>query len=76
MKPRISSETQTSVILPLTSNGPSSRPPDMEPVYYWAADEGENEREAVYVSYNGWVKEQPKSWGNPRHGYRCVKEID
>jgi len=50
--------------------------PDMEPVYYWTADEGRNEREAVYVSYNGWVKEQPKSWGNPRHGYRCVKEVD
>ena len=21
----------------------------------------------------GWINKQPKQWGNPRHGYRCVK---
>jgi len=47
--------------------------PDDEPVYYWAAD-AYNDEEAYYVSYTGYVNYQPKSWGNPRHGYRCVKE--
>jgi len=46
--------------------------PDLPPVYYWAADSF-NEDEAYYVSYTGWVQSQPKRWGNPRHGYRCVK---
>ncbi len=48
--------------------------PDQEPIYYWTADES-SYREAYYVSYNGWIHDQPKSWGNPRHGYRCVKEV-
>ena len=47
--------------------------PDEPPVYYWAADEFDQEN-AYYVSYTGWVAYQPKNWGNPRHGYRCVKE--
>ena len=47
--------------------------PDLEPIYYWALDDGPKDYQAAYVSYNGWVKAQPKSWGNPRHGYRCVK---
>ena len=46
--------------------------PDEPPVYYWAADEMDKQN-AFYVSYSGWVKYQPKNWGNPRHGYRCVK---
>ena len=46
--------------------------PDREPIYYWAADEY-NEREAYYLSYNGYVGHQDKTWGNPRHGYRCVR---
>jgi hypothetical protein len=49
--------------------------PDMEPIYYWAADEF-NAEEAYYVSYNGQVYAQPKDWGNPRHGYRCVRAAD
>ena len=48
--------------------------PDEPPVYMWAADES-SEEQAYYVSYNGWVRDQPKRWGNPRHGYRCVREI-
>jgi hypothetical protein len=47
--------------------------PDGQPVYYWAADAYDDE-EAYFVSYTGYVNFQPKSWGNPRHGYRCVKE--
>jgi hypothetical protein len=47
--------------------------PDESPVYYWTYDEDGLER-AYYVSYNGHVNSQPKDWGNPRHGYRCVKQ--
>ena len=25
-------------------------------------------------SYNGAFNSQPKTWGNPRHSYRCVRE--
>ena len=47
--------------------------PDRSPIYYWAADE-RDESEAYWVSYNGWVRHQPKSWGNPRHGFRLVRD--
>lgn len=47
--------------------------PDQPPIYYWAAEEASAE-EAWYVSYNGSVRKQPKTWGNPRHGYRCVRD--
>jgi hypothetical protein len=47
--------------------------PDREPIYYWAADEYD-EQTAYYLSYNGSLHAQNKDWGNPRHGYRCVKE--
>ena len=48
--------------------------PGWPAIYYWSADEY-SEREAYYVSYNGKIiSHQPKSWGNPRHGYRCVRE--
>lgn len=47
--------------------------PDAAPIYYWAADEYDENR-AYYVSYNGAFSSQPKSWGNPRHSYRCVRE--
>ncbi len=47
--------------------------PDGPPIYYWSADEYDKDR-AYYVSYNGAFNSQPKSWGNPRHGYRCVRE--
>jgi hypothetical protein len=49
--------------------------PNQEPIYLWTADEAVEEGEAYYVSYNGAVHSQPKSWGNPRHGYRCVREV-
>jgi hypothetical protein len=47
--------------------------PDEPPVYYWATDTY-NEEKAYFVSYSGYVNYQPKDWGNPRHGYRCVKD--
>jgi len=47
--------------------------PDQYPIYMWAADEVDAE-EARYVSYNAWIRAQPKKWGNPRHTYRCVRE--
>ena len=48
--------------------------PGWSPIYYWSADEYD-EQEAYYVSYHGSIiSYQPKSWGNPRHGYRCVRE--
>ena len=47
--------------------------PDQPPIYIWSGEEYSDE-EAFFVSYNGWVKIQPKPWGNPRHGYRCVRE--
>ncbi len=47
--------------------------PQMSTIYLWAAEAYDDER-AYYVSYNGVIKTQPKTWGNPRHGYRCVRE--
>lgn len=47
--------------------------PDLEPIYYWAAEEY-NQRQAYFVSYNGWVNTAHKSGGNPRHSYRCVRD--
>ncbi len=46
--------------------------PDWSPVYYWAADEHSAE-EAWYVSSTGSASYQPKTWGNSRHGFRCVR---
>lgn len=46
--------------------------PDLEPIYYWAAEES-SERNAYFVSYNGWVNATYKAGGNPRHSYRCVR---
>ncbi len=39
----------------------------------WAAGQHDDAR-AYYVGYNGSVGYQPKSWGNPRHGHRFVRE--
>ncbi len=46
---------------------------DQAPIYYWAADEA-GEAEGVFVAYNGFVNATRKEGGNPRHGYRCVRE--
>ena len=49
--------------------------PTEQPVYYWTAEQL-NEKRAYFVSYNGrGVGAQPKRWGNPRHGYRCVRNV-
>jgi len=47
--------------------------PNRAPIYYWAADEFDAER-AYYVGWAGWLGYEPKSWGNSRHGFRCVRE--
>lgn len=47
--------------------------PEQSAIYYWSADAYDAEK-AWYVSYNGHVSRQPKDWGNPRHGHRCVRE--
>ncbi len=53
--------------------------PSWSPIYYLSGDEFD-EHEAWYVPYTGghWsgglISGQRKSWGNPRHGYRCVRE--
>jgi hypothetical protein len=52
--------------------------PDEEPIYYWSVDEYDEES-AWYVPftgggrYGGVISDQPKDWGNPRHGFRCVR---
>lgn len=46
---------------------------DLEPIYYWVAEEF-NEEMVFYVNYQGAINAQPKRWGNPRHGYRCVRD--
>ena len=52
---------------------------DESPIYYWTADEYDAQ-EAWYVpytgggAYGGRIDHQPKSWGNARHGFRCVRE--
>ncbi len=49
--------------------------PDSSAVYYWAADEV-NQLEAYFINFNGnAVQSQPKTFGNARHGYRCVREL-
>ncbi len=46
---------------------------DVPVIYYLSADAyGENL--AYYVAYNGSVNATYKLGGNPRHGYRCVRE--
>jgi hypothetical protein len=42
-------------------------------IYYWTAD-SYNEKLGYFVAYNGTVNAANKSGGNPRHGYRCVRE--
>lgn len=59
---------------------PDKEPPLWDPhssaIYYWAGDERDL-TSAYYVGYNGQqVHAQPKSYGNPRHGYRCVRVPD
>lgn len=55
--------------------------PDQSPIYYWSSDEYDDEK-AWYVPYTGGLRYggaihyQNKDWANPRHGYRCVKEIN
>ncbi len=47
--------------------------PDQQPIYMWTSEHSADE--AWYVNYLGFVSYQPKGFGNPRHGYRCVKDV-
>ena len=46
---------------------------DVPVIYYWAADES-TERNGFFVAFNGTMNDTYKLGGNPRHGYRCVRE--
>lgn len=46
---------------------------DLSVIYYLTAD-SYNEKTGYFVSYNGMINVTNKLGGNPRHGYRCVKE--
>ena len=46
---------------------------DVPVIYYWTAEEY-SERQGHFVAYNGTVNASYKLGGNPRHGYRCVRE--
>lgn len=47
---------------------------DYWPIYMWTGEEFDSSQ-AFFVGYNGRaVTHQNKWWGNPRHGYRCVRE--
>jgi hypothetical protein len=46
---------------------------DQPAVYYWTADSYSRDQ-GYFVAYNGTVNAAYKLGGNPRHGYRCVKE--
>ena len=48
--------------------------PDLDPIYYWTAEEYDD-RDAYFVSHNGWVNTAYKRGGNPRHSHRCVKPV-
>jgi hypothetical protein len=45
--------------------------PDQQPIYMWTTEQSADK--AWFVNYLGYVSAQPKGFGNPRHGYRCVK---
>jgi hypothetical protein len=53
--------------------------PDASPIYYYSGQEY-NEVSAWYVPYTGGgpyggaISHQTKSAGNPRHGFRCVRQ--
>jgi hypothetical protein len=46
---------------------------DRPVIYYWTADAHSEDR-GYFAAYNGTVNAAYKLGGNPRHGYRCVRE--
>lgn len=46
---------------------------DVPVIYYWTADTF-NDSRGYFVSFNGFVNAENKLGGNPRHGYRCVRD--
>jgi hypothetical protein len=45
--------------------------PRDQPIYMWTSEASPDR--AWFVNYQAFVGSQPKGFGNPRHGYRCVK---
>lgn len=45
--------------------------PDDQPIYMWTSEQ--SAADAWFVNYQAFVGHQGKGFGNPRHGYRCVK---
>jgi hypothetical protein len=48
--------------------------PHDQPIYMWTSEHAA--ADAWFVNYQGFVGYQPKGFGNPRHGYRCVKAAE
>jgi len=46
---------------------------DVPVIYYWTSD-SYSENQGYFVAYNGTVSASYKKGGNPRHGYRCVRD--
>jgi uncharacterized membrane protein len=46
---------------------------DVPVIYYWTAD-SHSDVLGTFVAFNGTVSAARKLGGNPRHGYRCVRE--
>jgi hypothetical protein len=41
-------------------------------IHMWTSEQSPTD--AWHVNYQAFVSHQPKGFGNPRHGYRCVRE--
>lgn len=48
--------------------------PHDQPIYMWTSEATADR--AWFVNYQAFVGHQPKGFGNPRHGYRCVKPVN
>lgn len=47
--------------------------PNRSPIYLLSSTEADSTT-VWFVTFNGQVQSTLKSWGNPRHGFRCVRE--
>jgi hypothetical protein len=48
--------------------------PHGQPIYMWTSEQSASD--AWFVNYQAFVSHQPKGFGNPRHGYRCVRDAE
>jgi hypothetical protein len=58
-------------ILVLSKDTPLWDPHD-QLIYMWTSEQSADR--VWYMNYQAFVSRQPKGLGNPRHGYRCVKD--